>query len=204
MELSDAGRLDEAVREGQALLAEADNDEDRGSLLVGAVMFSARLGRLKDARRMLEELKALKISDLESRMNAEFCEPCLLVQEGRTEEGISAFGRMLQRYRDAFQEEKFRYLYVDIQCRTASALVFLSRLAEALPILLEAVGFDFEKASDEQDVRYALGLCLEQTSDLEEAKRQYHRVVSSSRKSEHEERARYGLSRMYFTAGGFA
>src|SRR5580698_236255 len=103
MEMSDAGRLDEAVRECQALIAEADNDEDRGSLLVGALMFSARLGRLEDARRMLEQLKPLKISDLESRMNAEFCEPCLLVQVGRTEEGISAFSGMLQRYRDDFQ-----------------------------------------------------------------------------------------------------
>ena len=86
---------------------------------------------------MLDQLKPLKISDLESRMNAEFCEPCLLVQEGRTEEGISAFSGMLQRYRDAFQENRFRYLYEDIQCRTASALVFLSRFAEALPILLD-------------------------------------------------------------------
>jgi tetratricopeptide (TPR) repeat protein len=111
---------------------------------------------------------------------------------------------MLQRYRDAFQEDQFRYLYRDIQCRRASALVFLSRFAEALPILLEAVGFDFEKVSDEQDVRYALGLCLERTGDLEAAKREYHRVVSLNFKSEHEERARYGLSRMYFMAGGFA
>jgi len=60
MEMSDAGRLDEAIREGQALLAEADNE-----------------------------------------------------------------------------------------CRKASALVLLSRFAEALPILLEAVGFDFEEVSDE-------------------------------------------------------
>jgi len=204
MELSAADRLEEAIQESEDLLAQAENDDDRASLLAGALMFGLRLGRLSEARRTLDRMKHLDVSDLEVRLNAEFSETCLLIAEGRIEEGISVSTEMLRRHHEALQEDRFRYLYEDLQSRKGLALVALSRFVEALPILREAIGFTFERAPDEQEVRYALGLCLQETGDLEGAKREYYRVIELNLKSEHEERARYALARIYCMGGGFA
>ncbi len=204
MKLGKVGRLDEAARGSEALAARAESDDDRASLLTGALVFSARLGRLADARRILGRLMPLEVSDPEVRLNAEFCEPCLLIQEGRAEEAIAAFRKMLQLHHDALHEDRFRYLYEDIQCRTGLALVSVARFAEALPILREAVDFTSDKAAGEQEVRYALAVCYEETSDPEAAKHEYHAVIAFNAKSDFAERARYRVARIYMMTGGLA
>ncbi len=134
-ELRDSGRLEDAIRESQVLLTETTDANEKASILTGVHVFYCTLGRLKEARQTLGQLKQVHISEPEVLLNAEFCEPTLLIQEGRYEEGLSAFVAMLDRHSEAFKEERFRYLYEDIQCRRALTLVGLSRFKEALPTL---------------------------------------------------------------------
>jgi tetratricopeptide (TPR) repeat protein len=204
MELDRSGRIEEAVRECQTLLAETADVNEKASLLGSMCVSYAKLGCLKEARQALDRMKQLEISHLGIRLNAEFCEPTLLVQEGRYEEGLSVFASMLDRHREAFKEERFRYLYEDIQCRRALILFGLSRYKEALPVLKEAVSFCFDQPTDEQQVHFALGVCLEDANDAEAAKQEFIRVAGFGLKNDVEERALWRLGILYYKAGALA
>jgi tetratricopeptide (TPR) repeat protein len=203
-ELRDSGRLEDAIRQSQVLLTETTDANDKASVLTGIHVFYCTLGRLKEARQTLVQLKQLHISDLEVLLNAEFCEAPLLIQEGRYQEGLSAFVAMLDRYSEAFKEERFRYLYEDIQCRRALMLVGLSRFKEALPILREAVCFSFNQATDGQQVHFALGVCLEDINEAEAAKQEFIRVAGFDLKNDVEERALYRLAILRYKTGALA
>jgi tetratricopeptide (TPR) repeat protein len=203
-ELRDSGRLEDAIRESRVLLAETTDANGRASILTGVHVFYCTLCCLKEARQTLGELKQLHISDLEVLLNAEFCEPTLLIQEGRYEDGLSAFVAMLDRHREAFKEERYRYLHEDIQCRRALTLVGLSKFKEALPILRDAVSFSFSQATDEQQVHFAMGVCLEDANDTEAAKQGFIRVVGFGLKNDVEERALYRLAILHYKTGALA
>src|SRR5262249_33355033 len=143
------------------LLTETTDVNEKASLLGIMLVSYCKLGRLKEARQTLDQMKEVEISDLAIRLNAEFCEPTLLIQEERYDEGLSAFAAMLDRHSEALKEPEHRYLYEDIQCRRALTLFGLSRFKEALPILREAVSYSFNDATDEQQVHFALGVFLE-------------------------------------------
>ncbi len=203
-ELVSSGRIDDAIQESLVFLAKSTDPNEKASLLLGIVVDCMKLGRLEEARRMLGQLQELDISNLEGRLNAEFCEPCLLIMENQQEEGLSAFAAMLERNSEAFKEEPFRYLYEDIQCRRASALAGLSRFKEALPILREAISFSFDEVTEDQKTHFWLGICLEETNDTEAAKQEFNRVVAFGLKNDLEEQARYRVALLYFKAHGFA
>jgi pentatricopeptide repeat protein len=204
MELDKSGRVEDVIRESQMMLAEATDANESASVLINMCVSYAKLGRLKEARQVLHQMKQLEISHQGIRLNAEFCEPTLLIQEGRREEGLAAFAAMLDQYSEAFKDPEHRYLYEDIQCRRASTLVLLSRFKEALPILKEALSFSFDEATDEQRVHFDLGICLEETTETEAAKQEYFRAIGFGFKNDIEERALYRLAVLYFKAGALA
>jgi tetratricopeptide (TPR) repeat protein len=96
---------------------------------------------------------------------------------------------MLDRYREVLKDIEHRYLYEDIQYRRGLALFGLSRFNEALPSLREAVSFSYDHAADEQQVHFALGVCLEDAKDTEAAKQEFNRVIGFGLKNDVEERA---------------
>jgi tetratricopeptide (TPR) repeat protein len=202
--LGNAGRPEEAIRESQALLTQTNDPNEKASLLTGVHVFYCQLGRLKEARQALDQLKQLEISHLGIRLNAEFCEPTLLIQEGRYEEGLATFAAMLHRHSEAFKDAEHRYLYEDIQCRRALALFGLSRYKDALPILREAVSFSFNQATDEQQVHFALGVCLEDANDTEAAKQEFICAVGFGLKNDVEERTLWRLGILHYKAGALA
>lgn len=204
MELDRSGRIEDAIRESQALL-ERTSDADEKASLLGIIHVSfCKLGRLKEARQALEQMKQLEVSQLGIRLNAEFCEPSFLVLEGRYEEGLLAFAGMLNRHSEAFKEPEHRYLYEDIQSRRAVVLFGLSRYKEALPILREAVSFSFDKAENAQKMHFYLGVCLEDAHETQAAKQQFVLVVGYGLKNDIEEQALYRLAILYYNAGAFA
>ena len=203
-ELRDTGRTEEAIHYAEVLLAKASNPDDVGTLLTCITSFNLILGRVVEARRSFRRLNGVQIPDLEVRLNAEFTEPCLLAQEGKTEEGLRALGSILDRDGEFIHEERFRYLYEDIQCRRAWALIDLSRFAEALPVVRESMSYAFENVSDEQRMRYALGVCLDETAETGEAVREYSRVIGFNLRNEFHEQARCRLANLLVGVGAFA
>jgi tetratricopeptide (TPR) repeat protein len=203
-ELGESGHLTEAIQESRVLLAQAIDSNEKASLLTGLHVFYCQLGRLREARQTLDEMKRLDISDLGIRLNAEFCEPTLLLQEGRSEEGLSALAGMLDQYSEAFKKPGYRYLYEDIQRRRALTLVGLSRFTEALSILREVVSFSFDHVTDEQQVHFALGVCLEHAKNIEAAKHEFIRAITFGLKNDIEERALWRLGILYYKAGALA
>jgi len=203
-ELRDTGRTEEAIHYAEELLAEASDPRDTGSLLTSVISFSLDLGRVAEARLVLQRLKGREIPDLEVRLNAEFYEPRLLIQEGRAEEGLTAFAAMLDRDGKFLREDRFRYLYEEIQCRRAWALIELSRFADALPIARESMSYAFEATVNEQRMRYALAVCLDETGDAESAAGEYFHVIGFNLRDAFEEQARYRLSALLLRTGAFA
>jgi len=203
-ELRNSGHLEEAIRESQILLKETSDINEKASLLTGIGVLYSALGRLKEGHQTLDQLKRLPISDVEVLLNAELCEPALLIQAGRYQEGLAALGAMLDRHSGAFKEERFRYLYEDIQCRRALTLFGLSRFREALPILQEAISFSFSQVTDEQQIHFALGVCLEEAKDAKAARQEFIRVVSFGLRNDIEERSLYRLAILHYKAGALA
>lgn len=203
-ELGDTGRLEDAIQESHALLKQTNDPDEKASLLTGVHVFYCRLGRLKEARQTLDEMKKLGVSDLGIRLNAEFCEPAFLIHEGKYDEGLSAFAAMLNRHSKAFNDPEHRYLYEDIQCRRALTLFGLARYNEALPILREAVSFSFNKTTDEQQLHFAFGVCLEEASETDAAKQEFLRVLGFGVKNDVEERTLWRLGILHYKAGALA
>jgi tetratricopeptide (TPR) repeat protein len=203
-ELRDTGRTEEAIHYAEELLTGASNPDDIGALLTCIVSLNMDLGRLVKARCALQRLKGLEIPDVEVRLNSEFMEPCLLDQEGRTEEGLIALVAMLDREGRFIHDDRCRYLYQHIQRRRAWALFELSRFAEALPIVRESMSYAFEEVSDEQRMRWALGLCLEETGDSGRAVDEYFRVIGFNLRNEFEEQARCRLATLLVGTRAFA
>jgi tetratricopeptide (TPR) repeat protein len=203
-ELYGAGRYEDVIRESRILLAETTDADERASLLVGVVGSYSFLGRLEEARQTLGQARQLDLTDVGTHLSLEFSGAYLLIQEKKLEEGVAAFATILQRHSEALKEPRFRYMYEDIQSRRALALAELARYTEALPILAEAVSFSFEKTADEQEMRYWLGLCFDETKDSESARAEFVRVISFGLKNDIEEHARYRLAIICFMAHGFA
>lgn len=192
------------IQECQAMLAQTTDDDEKASLLVAIHVSFSRLNKVEEARLTLQELKQLEISDLQIRLNAEFCEPTFLVDEGRYEEALAAFASMLDRHAADFKRPDHRYLYEDIQCRRASVFVILSRFKEALPLLREAASFSFSDPGTEQRVHFELGICLQDSNETEAAKQEFLKVVRFGLRSEFEEQALYFLGRIYYLNGALA
>jgi hypothetical protein len=68
-----------------------------------------QLGHTDEARLALEAMKEQETSDLEIRLNAEFCESTFLIYEGKHKEGLAAFAAMLERNRETLLEPEYRY-----------------------------------------------------------------------------------------------
>jgi tetratricopeptide (TPR) repeat protein len=204
MQLDKSGKIEDVIRECQIMLAETTDANEKASILTSMHVSYCKLGYLEEARRALDQVKQLEISHLGIHINAEFCEPAFLEHEGRYEEGLSEFAVMLDRYREALKDAEFRYLYEDIQCRRAMTLFGLSRFKEALPILREAVSFSFNQARAEQQVHFALGVCLDDVHDTDGAKQEFIRVVSFGLKNDTEERTLWRLGILYYKAGALA
>jgi tetratricopeptide (TPR) repeat protein len=202
--LAELEKPEDEVREAQIMLAEAHDVNQRASLLGVMHVAYCKLGRQKEAQQMLEEMKQLDISDLGVRLNAEFCEPAFLINQGRYEEGLTAFAAMLDRHREAFKTPEHRYLFEDIQCRRALTLFGLSRFKDALPILREVVTFPFDELGDEQQIHFALGVCLDDSDDPEAAKQELIRVVGFGIKNDLEEQALYRLAILHYKSGALA
>jgi tetratricopeptide (TPR) repeat protein len=186
------------------LLEETNDPNEKAYLLYNLLVSYSKLGRLKEARQTSEQIKRMEVSDIRTRVHAEFCEAVLLLLEGRSEEGLSVFAAMLDQHREFFRIVEHRFLYEDIQCRRALALCGVKRFQEALPILREAVSFSYDRAADEQDLHFWLGVCLEDAKDVEAAKQEFYRVVGFRLKNECEEKALFWLSSIYYKSGGLA
>ena len=204
MELRNSGRIEEAIRESDILVAASTDPNEKASVLTNEHVCFCILGRFVEAREVLQRIQALEITDLGVRLNAEFCEPCLLIDEGKPEEGLSAFAGILRRYSSLLKDSEFRYLYEDIQFRRAWTLFGLGRHTEALPILKEASSFTFEKAEDEQRMHFALGVSSEEAGEIQIAKERYVLVAGFDFKNDLEQRARYRLARLHVADHAFA
>jgi tetratricopeptide (TPR) repeat protein len=196
---------EEVIRESQNLLTQRPDVNEKASLLGNIHVSLVKLGRLEEAKKILEELKRLEILDIEMRLIAEFWEPCFLVQDGRPEEALSAFSAILERNCVAFKNPEHRYLYEDIQCRRATVLFDLSNYKDALPILHEAAEcFSFDDPADRQLVHFQLGVCLYYAGNMTAAKEDFLLVLRLNLGNEYEERSLYWLGTIYYKNGASA
>jgi tetratricopeptide (TPR) repeat protein len=202
--LSAAGRHEDAIREALALAAEADDANDKAALLRGAAVDYCTVGRLGEARELVDALLKMHVTDPEVRLNIEFSAACLLVEEGKPDAGVAAFADMVRRGGTTLADQQLRYLYEAVQCRSAMALIGIRRFEEALSILREAVSFSFDSAEDEQRIYFALADCLSEVGDEESARQAFKRVIGFDLRNSTQERARYRFARLCFKARGFA
>ncbi len=167
--LRNSGRIEDAIRESQTLLAETTDVNEKASLLGIMHVSYCKLDRLQEARQTLDQLKQLEISHLGIRLNAEFCEPTFLIQEGRYEEGLSAFTAMLDRHSEAFKEPEHRYLY-------EVCLEDANDTEAAKQEFIRVVGFGLKNDVEERAL-YRLAILHYKTGALAQAKQQLETIL---------------------------
>lgn len=159
--LSESGRHEEALREVEGLLQSAE-PSDRATWLMCEYRIYRDLGRSEQARQVLDRISQLGISDPVERLHLGFHQACQAIENGRHEQGLADFAELLERYAETLKVPFFRYLYEDIQCWRAVALVNLSRWTEALPIMTESASFEFEDVGVRLNFDYCKALLLMQ------------------------------------------
>jgi tetratricopeptide (TPR) repeat protein len=192
------------ISESLLMLADAENADEKASLLISIHVSYRKLHRRPEAREVLEELNGLDIQDLGTRLNAELCKCVFPADEGRYEESLRLLADLLVRHRAALDLPEYRYLYEDTQCRRGLLLFGLDRFKEALPILQEVVLFPFDRRESKHEIHFALGTCLDETGDIEAAKQEYIRAVAMGVKNSYGEEALYRLGMLYYKIGALA
>lgn len=176
--LSNSGKIEEAILEARALMPKAETADERAALVGGILTDFAKLGRLREARLALAQLKRIPGTSPHMQRITEFHEAVQMLQEDRFQRGAAALGRILERHPEISRDEEYRWLYEEIQERRASALVRLKRYSEALPILVEAASsFSFDHSHVEQRVRSNLAEALKASGRTAGARQEFERTV---------------------------
>src|SRR5262249_48725035 len=130
-------------------------------------------------------------------------EACTAALMCEPKQAAEKFALIVESYREELGDADQRALYENIQERRAWALVSQERLAEALPILKEAVAFTSEECDPPQS-HYYLGCCYHEAGETDLAKHEYLRAIELGLESDFEGKARYRLSMLYFANAAFA
>ncbi len=201
--LQGSGRVEESLRELRAMEECTPDREERASLLLNEVTCLLRLGRSKEARRLLVEARDLVPPGSHTNVDVDFAEVGFLIANQKPNDAVRKLDGLLKQYPDVLGVPEKRYLYEAIQVRRGILMAEAGRFSEASPILKEALSFDLADG-DKGDLCYSLGVCELKLGDRESAKRMFLEALDRGTRDYHPGRAHYYLGIIYFDEGAYA
>lgn len=197
------GNIEGAAREYRSMAEEAPDPNEKAALLANEHKCYCQLRRLRDAEKVMSQIRALPVQDKFVLMIVDFGDACMTTLMGKLDNGVRKFEKILESNEKELKNPENKYLYEDIQERRGFALTNLGRYAEALAILKEATSFTSDR-SDLSLVNFYIGVCYQDTSQPKAAKEFLLRAIKLGLKAEFEADARYRLGILYFIEHAFA
>ncbi len=198
--LADQGRLEEALAQYEATLAELNEAGDRASVLLAQIGCLNKLGRAEDARACLRKVGGLVPSDDLNRPHVDFAEAGILAYEGKKEEALRILSQLVNDKRRVLSAENGDDLYKEIQLRRMTLLIDLRRDQEARPILEEVLTVGIVDAS----VPFYAGLCYFGLGEYKLAKKHYQDALRVGLAPVWEWQAHVHLGPIYYAEGALA
>jgi len=201
--LRDSGRVEDALEELRAMTKCASDKDEKASLLLSQITCFILLGKPDEAEAILKRVSELGPDNPEVRLNYDQQEAYTLAAQGKFEQALTKFDALLRDFPQVTQD-KYRFLWEDIQQRRAFALVDLGRPADALPLLEQAISYKCDEQKDEQLIHVYLGTCYYQLGQYERAKEQFRHAIALGRNNRLEFEARYRLAVVHWGEGALA
>lgn len=202
VDLRDAGRAEEALRELVELEAVTPDQDDQAIILVHESVVLARAGRFEEAH-MKADQATRTCSDRVTECNALLAHSGAHSVEGKRDQALAELDLALRNYPDVLETAGYRFLYEEIQLRRGLLLIWLGRLKEARDTLQECQGFDLSR--DERcRVLSNLGGCYYDLGELDHALGPLTESLRVCEDCEHAFIAHSHLGVIYYKQGALA
>jgi tetratricopeptide (TPR) repeat protein len=175
LELRRAGQTEQALEAFRALAQTADDPDDKAGAILQEASCLSTLRRYEEAKAGLDRARQATQKEW-LHAYADEQEALVCMGEGRYEESLAIYDRVLAKYPFVATDPKYRGLYETVQAQRGILLSTLRRAEEALPILAEALKFDLSE-QEHGMVIYNLGQCFLTLNDREQAKTAFEEVA---------------------------
>lgn len=197
----DSGDQEGALEEFRALIEKTADPAEKASLILNETNILTVLRRLPEARLSLQRARQTAEDDF-FKANADHQEASLCAYEGRYDDSLRIYDRILSCYLHVLEDVQNRYLYESVQIDRGTVLTMLGRAQEALPLLEKALTYnisDDRKAS----VLYELGLCFQGIKQDQKAKSAFEHARQLSQDPQRILGSRYSLGVLYGKEGAW-
>ena len=197
----DSGNQEAALEEYRALIKETEDPIDKASLIRNESNVLTALRRFPEARLSLQRARQTAQDDF-SNAHADDQEALLCTFEGRHEDALRIYNRILSNYPKILEEVQNRYLYEAVQMGRGTVLAILGRAKEALPLLGEALTYN---VTDDRRgwVFYNLGFCFQILKQDQKAKSAFEQARRLSLDANCILGSRYSLGVLYAKEGAW-
>jgi tetratricopeptide (TPR) repeat protein len=197
MSLREAGRPEEALRDLEALVSMATDEQERSSLFLSQSRCLFDMGCLKEARQCWTEAAARW-----DNLYVQLVDAYLCAEEGKSEEAISKLMLLLERYDNELRESGNDNFFTEAYEKLGYLLFASERHAEAIQPLKNALTFPQTVERKRQLCLY-IGISYLETLDLPAAERSLIESVPSQREDPQWAKAHYQLGRLYFQRAAY-
>jgi tetratricopeptide (TPR) repeat protein len=177
LSLRHSGRTEEALEAFRALFEETEDFDEKAGIVLHEASCLTTLQRYEEAKEALN--RARRMSRLAwTGAYADQQEALVCMWEGRYEDSLQIYDRLLSQHPKVATDPELRDLYESVQAERGIILATLNRTEDALPLLAGALVY---RVSDSKKglILYHLGQCflsLNQTKDAKTAFEEVGRV----------------------------
>jgi tetratricopeptide (TPR) repeat protein len=169
MELRDPAIAEEAFHEFDAQIQQSSDPNQKANLFLEKAVLYGVFHLFADARKALELALAQTPDDPDIQLQVDHIRASLYDQEGNSEKAFEHLTAVLSEHREKLTKPGLRFMYEDIQLRRGFDATGIRRFHEAVPPLVESLGFDLN-LQDRSNVLSSLGLCFSELGQYERAK----------------------------------
>ncbi len=204
VEMRDAGRLEESLRELEAAESVTPDPVERAMVVLNQSAVLARMGRVEEAQARTRRAASLSPAP-EVQCNALHSRAAGLAIAGHLDSALVEFERVLREYPGVLRSEAYAFLYEDVQVRRGLLLTQLNRYEAARKVLEECSSFDLS-ADERWKVLYNLGRCYFNLKDPGRAKQTFLEFLGREDQADptHVASAHFLLGTIYYNEGAGA
>jgi tetratricopeptide (TPR) repeat protein len=201
--LRDAGRIDVALAELDAMIESATDLVERATLVFNkAALYSAQ-GSLKVSRSEMERALSIAPEHPLVRLLYDLQDASLYGLENNNSESFTRLTRTLNKHAKLLKASESKVFYQEIQHRRGLALYHLGRFQEAIPLLEESKVFDLPR-QQLSDTLCILGYCYAKNKDHGQTAESLSQAIQLGLGENWEGIAHYGLGIAYAHLGRLA
>jgi tetratricopeptide (TPR) repeat protein len=194
------GQEQKAIEELRALLTEAEQDEDKGWILLYEARFLGHLLRVAEARERLATVSKIWGRTPEHDARIAVGQAALYEAEGDPARTLKELERILKEYAGQWNLPELQDPYEEIQETRGRLLVGQDRWEEALPLLEEFSRSERPKAGE---FYYNLGYCYFMAEEWDKSAERFEEALTKELHPAFVSAAHYYLGRLEYRKGAF-